>query len=112
MPGEKTDGGGRGVLPPWDFSDVDTSCCGVREMTMRVRVKLFATLSRYFGEAASGIPFEVDLPEGAALADLVNHLKLPRNEVKVLFVNGRSRSMDWALGPGDEIGIFPIVAGG
>ncbi|MBP1700057.1 MAG: hypothetical protein H6Q41_5245, partial [Deltaproteobacteria bacterium] len=24
----------------------------------------------------------------------------------------RSRSMDWVLGPGDEIGIFPLVAGG
>jgi molybdopterin converting factor small subunit len=79
---------------------------------MRVRVKLFATLSRYFGEAASGTPFEVDVPEDATLADLVNQLKLPRTEVNVLFVNGRSRSMDWVLGPGDEIGIFPLVAGG
>lgn len=112
MPGEKTDGGGRGVLPPWDFSDVDTSYCGVREMTMPVRVKLFATLSRYFGDATPGTPLEIETPDGATLADLVNQLKLPREEVKVLFVNGRSRSMDWVLGPGDEIGIFPLVAGG
>jgi molybdopterin synthase sulfur carrier subunit len=54
----------------------------------------------------------MEAPELATLADLVNQLKLPREEVKVLFVNGRSRSMDWVLGPGDEIGIFPLVAGG
>ncbi len=82
------------------------------DVTMRVRVKLFATLSRYFGDATPGTPLEIETPDGATLADLVNQLKLPREEVKVLFVNGRSRSMDWVLGPGDEIGIFPLVAGG
>lgn len=79
---------------------------------MRVRIKLFATLSRYRGDATPGIPFEIEVPEGATLADPVKQLKLPREEVNVLFVNGRSRSMDWVLGPGDEIGIFPLVAGG
>ena len=81
-------------------------------MMMRVRIRLFATLSRYCGEGTPGTPFEMEAPEGATLADLVNQLKLPREEVNVLFVNGRSRSMDWVLGPGDEIGIFPLVAGG
>ena len=52
------------------------------------------------------------MPDGATLADLLNQLKLPREEVKVLFVNGRSRPVDWVLAPGDEIGIFPLVAGG
>jgi molybdopterin synthase sulfur carrier subunit len=84
----------------------------VREMTMHVRVKLFATLSRHFGDAIAGTPFEIEAPDGATLADLVNQLKLPREEVTVLFVNGRSRSIDWVLTPGDEIGIFPLVAGG
>ena len=79
---------------------------------MRVRVKLFATLSRYFGEATPGTPFEIDVPDGDTLADLVNQLKLPREETKIFFVNGRSRPMDWVLAPGDEIGIFPLVAGG
>jgi len=79
---------------------------------MRVRVKLFATLSRYFGDVTAGTSFEIEAPDGATLTDLVNQLKLPREEVNILFVNGRSRSMDWVLGPGDEVGIFPLVAGG
>ena len=79
---------------------------------MRVRVKLFATLVRYFGNAAPGVPFEIDIPDGATLADLVNKLKLPREEVKVFFVEGRARPIDWPLEPGDEVGIFPLVGGG
>ena len=79
---------------------------------MHVRVKLFATLSRCFGDVTPGTPFEVEAPDGATLADLVNQLKLPREEMSIFFVNGRSRSMDWVLTPGDEVGIFPLVAGG
>ena len=79
---------------------------------MRVRVKLFATLCRYFSNAAAGVPFEMELSEVATVADVVNGLKLPREEVKVFFVNGRARPIDWPLEPGDEVGIFPLVAGG
>jgi molybdopterin synthase sulfur carrier subunit len=79
---------------------------------MRVRVKLFASLCRYFSDAAPGIPFEMQVPEGATGADLVDRLKLPHEEVKVFFVNGRARPMDWPLEPDDDVGIFPLVAGG
>jgi molybdopterin synthase sulfur carrier subunit len=79
---------------------------------MRIRVKLFATLARYFSNAAPGTPFDIEVPYGASLGDLVNQLKLPREEVKVFFVKGRARPTDWPLEPGDEVGIFPLVAGG
>jgi len=79
---------------------------------MRVRVKLFASLCRYLSDAAPGIPFEIEVPEGTTLANLVDRLKLPREEVKVFFVNGRARPIDWSLETGDDLGIFPLVAGG
>jgi molybdopterin converting factor small subunit len=79
---------------------------------MRVRVKLFASLCRYLNDAAAGIPFETEVPGGAILADLVDCLKLPREEVKVFFVNGRARPIDWPLEADDDVGIFPLVAGG
>jgi len=79
---------------------------------MRVQVKLFATLCRYFSNAAPGIPFEIEVPKDTTVADLVNRLKLPREEVKVFFINGRSRPIEWPLEQGDEVGIFPLVAGG
>ena len=79
---------------------------------MRVRVKLFASLCRYLSDAAPGIPFEMEVPGGTTVTDLVDRLKLPREEVKVFFVNGRARPMDWPLEPDDDVGIFPLVAGG
>ncbi len=79
---------------------------------MIVYVKLFATLSRCSGGVAPGVPFEVELPDGATLGDVVTRLKLPLEEVKVFFVNGRARPVTWVLASGDEIGIFPLVAGG
>jgi len=79
---------------------------------MQIRVKLYATLSRYYGHVAPGIPFEIEVPEGSTVTDLVNELKLPREEVKLFFVKGRARSIDWPLEPGDEVGIFPLIGGG
>jgi molybdopterin converting factor small subunit len=79
---------------------------------MRIRVKLFAALAHYFKNSTAGTPFEVEISDRATLADLVNQLKLPHKEVKVFFVNGRARPLDWTLEPGDEVGIFPLIAGG
>ena len=79
---------------------------------MRVRVKLFATLGRYHPGSLPGTPFEVDLPEAAVLADLIRRLALPRDEVKIIYVNGRTQPLDHMLQPGDDVGIFPPVGGG
>jgi len=79
---------------------------------MRVRVKLFATLRRYAPNEAAGVPFEVNLPDGATIADLFRQLHLPAEEVRVAFVNARARPEDWRLEPDDEVGIFPPVGGG
>lgn len=79
---------------------------------MKIRVKLFATLTRHLPNAHSGTPLEVDLPKGTTLADLIKKLELPAAEIKVIFVNGRARPLDWQLNQGDEIGIFPPIGGG
>jgi molybdopterin converting factor small subunit len=79
---------------------------------MQVRVKLYASLSRYYVKVAAGVPFDVGLPENATIVDLVNRLKLPKEEVKLFFVKGRVRPIDWPLEPGDEVGIFPLIGGG
>ncbi len=79
---------------------------------MKVRIKLFATLCRHFDHATPGVPFEMELPEGSTMADVVSQLNLPREEVKVFFVNGRARPVEWPLEPDDEVGIFPLIAGG
>ncbi len=79
---------------------------------MQVNVKLFATLQRYKPEVFAGEVFVVELPEKSTLADLVAHLAIRANEVKVMFVNGRARAEMYRLQEGDEVGIFPPVGGG
>ena len=79
---------------------------------MRIRVKLFATLGRRIAGGAAGDLFPAEVPEGCTIADLIRHLDLPQNEVKVTFVNGRTRPLSWLLQPEDEVGIFPPIGGG
>jgi molybdopterin converting factor small subunit len=88
---------------------------------MQIQAKLFATLirivpdkirERYPQSAHAGSPMDIELSEGSTLTDLVDHLGLPQEKVRVIFVNGRIRQRDYVLIAGDEVGIFPPVGGG
>jgi molybdopterin synthase sulfur carrier subunit len=79
---------------------------------MRVTVRVYATLCRYVPGVFAGTPIEMELPDGATVADLIERMEIPAREVKIAFVNGRTRSPDWLLESGDEAGIFPPTGGG
>ena len=79
---------------------------------MQITLRVYATLCRYVPGAVAGVPLDIDLPDGATVADLIEKMELPAREVKVAFVNGRRQSPDWVLNQGDEAGIFPPVGGG
>jgi sulfur-carrier protein len=77
-----------------------------------VHVKLFATLRRARPDVPIGQSFPVELPGGTTVADLIQHLELPDEEVKIVFVNALYRDRDYVLSDSDEVGIFPPVGGG
>jgi molybdopterin converting factor small subunit len=79
---------------------------------MLVNVKLFATLGAHSPHGGAGGPFEVEMPDGGRVSDLIERLKVPQTEAKLVFVNGRSQSPDYQLRDGDDVGIFPPVGGG
>lgn len=80
---------------------------------MQVKVKLFASLREYApASQPAGIPFEMEIPAGSSLEDLVTCLKIPPGSTRVLFVNGIIQSSDLTLKAGDEVGIFPPIGGG
>ena len=79
---------------------------------MRVTVKLFATLVRFKDGARAAAPFEMDLPEGAIIQDLINLLKIPAGETHVIFVNNIIEEANSKLKDGDVVGLFPPVGGG
>jgi sulfur carrier protein ThiS len=79
---------------------------------MLVRVKLFTSLADYVPGIKPGEPFEVRVQDSATLSDLLNQLKLPQEEAKLLFVNGLAKSPDYLLQNNDEVGIFTLIGGG
>ena len=79
---------------------------------MQVYVKLFATLRRYADDIPAGKPLELELGEGSSLQDLMDCLRIPPEETKVTFVNGRAQELNYTLESGDEVGIFPPIGGG
>lgn len=79
---------------------------------MKISVKLFASLGRYAPSGASAKPFDVAIEEDATLQRLMDQLGIPQGEVRLMFVNGRAKTPEEALRPGDEVGFFPPIGGG
>ncbi len=79
---------------------------------MKVYVKLYALLRKHHPGPNRSVPLEVELPEGAVVADLVPALKLPTNIVRSAFVNNEVAQLQTVLQNGDTIGLFPPVVGG
>jgi len=81
------------------------TCCWYT-MVMRIKIKLFASL-RQFG------PDEqmVELPEHATIAEVIDSLQLPKFPL-LRIVNGEHRPPEYVLKDGDELAIFPPIAGG
>ncbi len=75
-------------------------------------VRLFATLRRHYPHLGIGEAMPVELPDGATVGQLIEHLRLPADEVKVIFVNGIVRREEHVLSDGDKVGVFPPVGGG
>lgn len=74
---------------------------------MKVKVKLFASL-RQFG------PDEqvMELPERQTIDDVVQLLRIPGTIRLLKIVNGEHRPADHALKDGDDLALFPPIAGG
>jgi len=76
-------------------------------MIMRVLVSLYSGLrSDRFAEA------EVELSEGAAVADLLDKLQIPLQDVGIVVVNARSGTFQQKLQADDRITLIPPIGGG
>lgn len=92
---------------------------------MTIQVRLFASLAQQASkrlrasgclsenrDVRAGQSLQIELPGGSCVADLLQQIELPVDEVKVVFVNARARKFDHPLAEGDQVGIFPLVGGG
>lgn len=79
---------------------------------MKVKVRLYATLSHYNPEGNGNNLFEVVLNADSTVSDLLDQLEVPKGEVKQVFVRYKARQLDYQLQDGEQVAVFPPVAGG
>jgi len=75
-----------------------------------VTVRLYAGLQTYGPDGTRALT--VDAPEGLSIAGLIPRLGIPPETVRRVFVNGIIQDESYVLQPGDEVGVFPPIAGG
>ena len=84
----------------------------MEEVMNKVEVRLYASLRKYHPNSGSGEALVITLDNEAKLGDLLDKLKLPRQEVNLLMVNGNWQKESYLLKDGDRIGFFPLIGGG
>jgi molybdopterin converting factor small subunit len=75
----------------------------------QIQVNLYATLRKHTGGAGS---LEVEIEPGATVAELLDQLGVPADQARVVFIDTRSASFSDPLNGGEQVGIFPAIAGG
>lgn len=79
---------------------------------MKVKVRLFGTLSRHFSGYRPDRGIEVELSDGARVRDLLGHLEISKSQGGVAIVQGRVLKIDDSLGEATTVDLFQPVSGG
>lgn len=80
---------------------------------MVVRVKLMAALRSKLPADAKGGVAEIELPDQATVAALLERLGIDGGHIHLVMVNGEQEpNRQRLLADGDEVVVFPPVAGG
>ena len=86
-------------------------------MPMKIIFKLYATLTDHLPvHARTGNAIEIDVPEGATIAQVAEPFNLPSKLVHLVLVNGHyippEQRAEHRLSEGDVLAIWPPIAGG
>lgn len=76
-------------------------------MSGTIEVKTFATLRKPYPPRPS-----FTLEEGDTVGDVMDCMKLPREEVTIIFINNKHGEETTVLKDGDVLGLFPPIGGG
>jgi sulfur-carrier protein len=77
---------------------------------VKVTVRLYATLRNLALDRTGEM--ELDVATGTTVGSLIAQLGIPDGTVRKAFVGGLARDESYVLQPGDEVGMFPPIAGG
>jgi sulfur carrier protein ThiS len=79
---------------------------------MQIHIKLLNVYRKYMPQDAQGSTYNLDVPTGSRIEELLARLPIPSDESQVVLVNGHTPQAGQILEPGDTVAIFPALAGG
>jgi len=83
---------------------------------MKVAVKLYASLTDLLPPERIGNRLDVDVPAGTTVSDLIARYRVPERSAHLVLINGVFVSPEQRatreLADGDELAVWPPIAGG
>ena len=79
---------------------------------MRITAKLHGTLRKYLPKGSQENAMLVEVPAAATVADVVDRLGIPRNHARMFVYGDEHLAASSVLHDGQELNIFPPLAGG
>jgi len=79
---------------------------------MSLKIFVSSTLRKYIPgyDPTNGVSFIVDGER--TVADICEQINIPAGKIKIIMVNGKSKSPDHILRGDERVGLFPPVGGG
>lgn len=78
----------------------------------KIEIRLFASLRKYHPNSGDSEAFTLELNDKTSLGNLIDKLKIPRQEIGVLMVNNTWQKENYLLQDEDRVGLFPLIGGG
>lgn len=79
---------------------------------MPIKIFLSSTLRNFRPGYDPSKGIDLATEEEMTVAQLCGLLNIPSDDIKVVMVNGRSRSLDFVLKGDERVGLFPPLGGG
>ncbi len=79
---------------------------------MRVTVKLHATLRKFLPAGGHDNAVVLDMPQATTVADVIDRLGIPPDHAKMIVSGDEYLEPTSALHDGQEVNLFPPLAGG
>lgn len=83
---------------------------------MKIKFKLFASLMELLPPERTGNRLDLDVPAGTTVSDMIARYRVPERSAHLVLINGvfvpHDQRATRELADGDELAIWPPIAGG